>query len=133
MKTHTKITITEASRLAGISRTSFYKTYINKGIISVIKDDKNVFVDVSELLRVFPDVNLGLQEGLHKNTQVDTSAVNHVNLLERENQLLKNQLKQAEDREDWLKSQIDELRHQQSYLLEDKNPKKTRKKLFGIW
>lgn len=36
-----KITITEASKLAGISRTALYKTYINKGILNVIRNDKD--------------------------------------------------------------------------------------------
>lgn len=125
MDKQAKITITEASKLAGISRTAFYKSYINKGVISVIRENKSTYIDISELLRVFPDIQLDV----NKNTEVNMLDVT----LERENQLLRNQLKLAEDREIWLQSQIDELRKQQSLLLEDKSTKKNRKKWFGIW
>jgi uncharacterized NAD(P)/FAD-binding protein YdhS len=46
--------------------------------------------------------------------------------------MLKTQLAEAKEREEWLKQQIDELRHQQNNLLEDKTIK-PRKKLFGIF
>jgi hypothetical protein len=123
MNKQPRITITEASKLAGISRTALYKTYINKGILNVIRDNKDVHIELSELLRVFPNVNLPV----NKNTDVDIVNDN----LKHENQLLKNQLQSAETRENWLKSQIDELRHQQSFLLENKIKK--RNKFLGIF
>ena len=123
MNKQPRITITEASKLAGISRTALYKTYINKGILNVIRDNKDVHIELSELLRVFPNVNLHV----NKNTDVDIVNDN----LKHENQLLKNQLQSAETRENWLKSQIDELRHQQSFLLENKIKK--RNKFLGIF
>ena len=123
MNEQPKITITEASKLAGISRTALYKTYINKGILNVIRNEKNVYIELNELLRVFPNVNLPVT----KKTDVDIINDN----LKQENQLLKNQLQSAEIRENWLKSQIDELRQQQSFLLKNKNQLK--KKFLGIF
>lgn len=123
MNEQPKITITEASKLAGISRTALYKTYINKGILNVIRNEKNVYIELNELLRVFPNVNLPVT----KKTDVDIVNDN----LKQENQLLKNQLQSAEIRENWLKSQIDELRQQQSFLLKNKNQLK--KKFLGIF
>ena len=123
MSEHIKISITEASKLAGISRTSLYKTYINKGVLSVIKDGKNIYIELNELLRVFPSVNIPVA----KNTEVDTL----IDALKQENQLLKTQLNNAENRENWFKSQIDELRQQQTFLLENKTHK--RKKFLGIF
>ena len=53
-----KISISAAARLAGISRTNLYKTYINTGKISVIREDDKVYIDTSELIRVFPSCKL---------------------------------------------------------------------------
>ena len=50
-----KVTITEAARLAGISRQHLYRWFINTGKISVIKDNDKSVIEISELLRVFPD------------------------------------------------------------------------------
>ncbi|MFN8788561.1 MAG: hypothetical protein ACK5Z5_06670 [Neisseriaceae bacterium] len=128
MDEQTKFSITEAANLAGISRTSLYRNYINKGIISVVRNKKDVHVELAELIRVFPNIQLVNTKNEQKLTLVDIQADN----LKSENNLLKEQLKHAHDREQWLKSQIDELRQQQSYLLEDKTSKK-RKKFLGIF
>jgi DNA-binding transcriptional MerR regulator len=127
-----KVTITEAAKLAGISRQQLYRGYINKGRLSTEKAGDKSFIDVSELLRVFPNAKIETSESdtiLHhdtpKNNQV-TSSENEIVTI------LKTQLAEAKEREKWLTSQIDELRHQQTYLIEDKTPKK-RKKFLGIF
>ena len=52
-----QVSISEAARLAGISRGSLYKSYINKGVISVSTDSAGKkFIDTSELLRVFGEL-----------------------------------------------------------------------------
>lgn len=57
--TETYVSISEASRLAGISRSSLYKYWINGGKLSVSKDDRGrPRVHMSELLRVFPDISI---------------------------------------------------------------------------
>lgn len=128
MDEQAKLSITDAAKLAGISRSALYRNYINKGVLSINKQNNDVFIELSELLRVFPNASLPNKGSVSKLTEVDTYSVN----LERENDFLREQLKQAENREEWLKSQIDELRQQQANLLEDKNKQK-RKKFLGLF
>jgi uncharacterized membrane protein YcaP (DUF421 family) len=128
-----KVTITEAARLAGISRQHLYRGFINTGKISVIKDNDKSVIEISELLRVFPDA---------KTVTTDSDTTPHHETIRNDNvtsdnselvTMLKTQLAEAKEREEWLKQQIDELRHQQNNLLEDKTLKQPRKKLFGIF
>lgn len=52
-----QVSISEAARLAGISRGGLYKTYLNKGVISVSTDSAGKkFIETSELLRVFGEL-----------------------------------------------------------------------------
>lgn len=128
-----KVSISEAARLAGISRTNLYKTYINTGKISVSREKDKVYIDASELIRVFPDCKLnsanntqGLSNEDNNNTHGNSEII----------ELLKSQLTEAKEREQWLMGQIDELRQQQSNLLENKskeNEAKPRKKFLGIF
>jgi hypothetical protein len=127
-----KLSITQAASAAGVSRSHLYKKYINTGVISIeVVEDKRV-IDASEIIRVFGNVIKHNPE-IHENTQ--TSAIEHnekdtiIAILERELADLKTH---AREREEWLKSQIDELRKQQNNLLEDKTNKK-RKKFLGIF
>jgi ACT domain-containing protein len=53
-----KVSISEAIRLVGISRSQFYTKYINEGIISVQLENDKKFIDISELIRVFGNVQL---------------------------------------------------------------------------
>ncbi|MCW8932123.1 MAG: hypothetical protein OQL19_18060 [Gammaproteobacteria bacterium] len=56
MKNKTRLSITEAINLSGVSRSQFYSKYINKGRISKLRDENNkVYIDSSELFRVFPN------------------------------------------------------------------------------
>jgi hypothetical protein len=41
-----KISISEAARLAEISRTNLYKIYINTGKISVIRENDRVYIEL---------------------------------------------------------------------------------------
>jgi hypothetical protein len=131
-----KISISEVARLAGISRTNLYKTYINTGKISVSRENDKVYIDASELIRVFPDCKLnsvnnahGVSDKDNNKTQGDSEVV----------ELLKIQLAEAKEREKWLIGQIDDLRQQQSSLLENKIKEnddsitKKRKKFLGIF
>ncbi len=52
------VSISEAARLAGISRTTLYDSYINNGVLSIQADRKGKpKVDTSELLRVLGSLN----------------------------------------------------------------------------
>jgi hypothetical protein len=128
-----KISISEAARLAGISRTNLYKTYINTGKISVSRANDKVYIDASELIRVFPACKLNSTNNAQELTDEDNNKIHgNSKLIE----LLKSQLAEAKEREQWLIGQIDELRQQQSNLLENRNKEneiKTRKKFLGIF
>jgi hypothetical protein len=54
------VSVSEAARLAGVARSSLYKHWIQKGKLTVTKDARGkVCIDMSELLRVFPDLGSG--------------------------------------------------------------------------
>lgn len=135
-----KISITQAAKLAGISRQHFYKGYINTGKISVSKEREKSYIDSSELLRVFPECKVSDDINLQEQTVDD--AINDmqdnelVNMLKQQLKKAESQIAQAQEREEWLKQQIDELRRQQSNLLENKNKEdepKPRKKFLGLF
>lgn len=52
-----RLTIKKACELAGVSRPTLYK-YINNGKLSAIKENNNTYVDLSELLRLYPNISL---------------------------------------------------------------------------
>lgn len=130
-----KVSISEAIRMAGVSRSHFYNKYINKGLVSVqLKDDKKL-IDVSELIRVFGNIQIENSNKEHSSTIEDTNntAGNSkiIELLEQQLQESKQREIEAKNREEWLQKQIDELRQQQNNLLENKRI--TRKKFLGIF
>lgn len=53
------VSVSEAARLAGIARSSLYKSWIDKGRLSVTVDVRGrPAIDMAELLRVFPDIRI---------------------------------------------------------------------------
>lgn len=132
----TTVTISQAAKMAGISRTQLYRGFINKGKISVIRENDKVCIDVSELIRVFPKATLETDKNVTEvttgNSQKTQEQSEVVTILKQQLAKAEAQIEEAKEREEWLKQQIDELRKQQNNLLEDKTVKK-RKKLFGIF
>lgn len=133
------LSISEAARLAGISRNHLYKKYINEGLISVTTNNNKPCIDVSELLRVFPNAKMITDDKSHEitldnNENTELISVLKEQLANAKEQINKaeQQIAKAENRETWLQSQIDELRQQQNKLLEDKTQKQ-RKKFLGIF
>lgn len=130
-----RVSISEAIRMAGVSRSHFYNKYINKGLISVqIEDDKKL-IDVSELIRVFGDIHVENSSKEHIRTVEHIESIPDKNkiieLLEQQLQDSKQRELEAKSREEWLQKQIDELRQQQNCLLENKVNK--RKKFLGLF
>ena len=123
-----KVSISQAAKLAKISRSTLYNKYINTGIISVETVEDKKLIDMSELFRVFNNNITQDSNDTPINTVADsveqaenTAKDKIINLLER-------QLQEAKEREEWLKAQLEKTTH----VLEDKTPK-PRKKLFGIF
>lgn len=135
-----KHSISEAAKLAGVSRSHFYKKYIRPGVISVEKDnDDNPVIDTAEIMRVFGGMHGDTTESvskIHNDTPENTSKNT---VLQIEIQLLREQLAAASDREKWLQGKVDQLTDQltsTTRLLEHKTtpeqPQK-RKKFLGIF
>ena len=126
-----KVSISEAIRMAGISRSHFYKKYVNTGLISISIEDEKKLIDVSELIRVFGNIQLDNNIKTGEDTSNTTAKDKVISLLEQQLADFKNREREAKDREEWLQKQIDELRQQQGNLLEDKIKK--RKKFLGVF
>ena len=108
-----KVSISEAARLVGISRSALYRGYISQGKVSVERDYRNApVVDTSELLRVFGDISKDTAE--HRPDQgVDMAQLQaEVARLQALVQLYESQLAEAKEREDWFKRKIDQLQPQ---------------------
>jgi peptidoglycan hydrolase CwlO-like protein len=131
-----KISVKKACELAGISKPTFYK-YINKGLLSVVKDSKGTFVDMSELLRVFPESKvLNESKDTVKILPDLTQELTHKDELIH---MLRQQLNDKQKDNDFLKEQLTQVNQnftQLNKFLEDKTtteiPKK-RRKIFGIF
>lgn len=129
-----KVSILAAAKLAGISRANFYKSYVNAGVITVEKNAKGrPEVDTSEILRVFGEIKgdtketLGRHDKRHKVTLEKDSVDSALHV---EVKLLREQLADAKEREQWLKQKIDSLSSDNVLLLENKQQRKKRFWLF---
>lgn len=121
------VSVSQAARLAGISRQHLYRKYIKPGEISVQRDGKgDPVIDTSELLRVFGRLvgdTHGDDNGLQKATPAKTNGDNvllaelqaKLQVLEAENRSLRERL---EDKDRNLEDIRQALR-----LLEDMRPK----------
>lgn len=88
-----KVSISEASRLAGISRPHFYRKFINSGVITVERDGINPpLIDTSEILRLFGKLTSNSTDNtatLQQATPNDTAMLQtKIELLEIKNQHL---------------------------------------------
>lgn len=126
-----QINITEACKLVKLSRTNFYKNYIDKGFVSITRDEKGrPKVDTSELMRVFGGLhieNTGIAHDGHEITLKNTS---EINLLRELLKAKDDQLQAAAEREEWLRSKVDEYASTVKLLAPpaDKLEPKTKKK-----
>ncbi len=105
-----KVTITDAAKLAGISRAHLYKKYIKTGVISISKDHRDKpFIDTSELLRVFgelSDTSLNTKEYTEldtTNTKEDCSHLREIVAAQSE------ELRRAWDMVSWLQAKVDAM------------------------
>ena len=123
-----KVSITQAAKLAKISRSTLYNKYINTGMISVETVEDKKLIDMSELFRVFNNNITQDSNDTPINTVADSVEQAENTAKDKIISLLERQLQEAKEREEWLKAQLEKTTH----LLEDKTPK-PRKKLFGIF
>ena len=124
-----KVSITQAAKLAKISRSTLYNKYINTGMISVETVEDKKLIDMSELFRVFNNNLAQDSNDTQINTVADSVEQAENTAKDKIISLLERQLQEAKEREEWLKAQLEKTTH----LLEDKTAKQPRKKLFGIF
>lgn len=129
-----KVNITQACKSVGISRSQMYKKYINTGLLTVESIDGVKQIDVSELIRVFGNVELDTVEDVHSCVQEDTNTRGEDTQKDKEIiEILKQQLKLSQDREKWLMEQLENATNLSSRILENKESAPKRKKIFGIF
>jgi hypothetical protein len=124
------VSISQAAKLAGKSRSTLYRTYIDTGKLSVQKDATGkAVVDTSELLRVFGDIGVA-DATANATAQSDTSLQNATPQKDSEISLLREllkakdeQLSEAKEREEWMRKQVDDLMLSVK-LIQDKSEKK---------
>lgn len=114
-----KVSISKAAKLAGVSRTALYKSYINKGLISTSRDESGKkCIDTSEILRVFNELkndSKGLQVDTLENTDTkekvstETAKDFEIKLLQSQLEEFKKREQEAQERENWYKKKIDDL------------------------
>lgn len=130
------VSISEAARLAGTARSNLYKSYIETGILSITKDSKGKpKVDTSELLRVFGELKTvqdnstpqdTQQDGTDKKKQDTRQDAGHQAVID----LLKQQLDEAKEREQFYQQQIRELTNTMKLLEHRPQP---RRQWWNFW
>ena len=142
-----KVSITAAAKLAGVSRSTLYRSYIDKGLLSVSKDQKGKrCIDTSELLRVFGGLqgetgqgNTSDSVGQSNATQSDSVGQSEKNpqssesALALELKLTKEQLAESRSREEWYKKKIDDLTDTMKLLEHKPAPKKQGRWWQVLW
>jgi hypothetical protein len=128
-----KVNLTQASKMAKISRSTLYNKYIKNGLITVEVIDDKKMIDVSELLRVFSTVQVDDQQ-IQSSTPDSTENKQENTSQDKIIKMLEDQLLEAKEREEWLRSQITELTEltKQNHKLLEYNQARPRKKIFGL-
>jgi len=109
-----KVSISEAARLAGKSRSHLYEKYINRGVITVetLRDGRKV-IDTSELIRVFGSISLAGSADDNDNSVKDSSGHekndnehSQIKALQAENEVLREYLRAKDEEVAWLREQV---------------------------
>lgn len=114
------VNISEAAKLAGISRTYLYKKYINTGIMSVSMDKNgNKVIDVSEIVRVFGKI-VDVNEDVNQFPRVD---IEKNMLLQNQIEALQEQLRAKDAVIEAQKANLEDLRQSMMLIEYKNNPK----------
>ena len=132
----TKVSISQAAKMAGVSRAHFYKKYLKGGIVSSIEEYGKTKIDTSELVRVF-GLSLDLPEkekeqlteldsqqvykNIHKLTAekdtLDTTKDDMIEMLKEQISDLKQNVANHQKREIWLQEMLEKMQLQNQALL----------------
>jgi|AOMP01.1.fsa_nt_gi hypothetical protein len=122
-----QVSITKAAGLAGVSRSTFYRSYINTGKVSVGSDHQgNPVVDTSELLRVFGVLHdttenqdtKGVRDANDPNILVISELESELHRVRDILRIREEELHKAEEREQWLRDLL--ARSQNQLRLDEK-------------
>lgn len=104
-----RLNITDAAEMADVSRGTIYN-HIRKGKLSAsIGEDGHKYVDVSELERAYGTLNtVDVQSDVQSDT-VEQAVDAEKEVLRKENELLRKQLEQTEEREQDARHQVERL------------------------
>lgn len=126
-----EVNLTNACKMVGISRTTMYNKYVKNGVLSVQKREKQVFIDVSELVRVFGNVkHLDEHGNVQKSLPMDDVLHNESNDLTIENARLKAENEQLKARLEDKDKHLQDMRN--SILLIEKGIEKS-KQWWKFW
>ena len=113
------VSISEAIKLSGVSRGTFYRKYLNEGVVSVTKStDGKKQIDTAELLRVFGKLSLDTSTDLdntesvqvgHSGQPVQADHSVRLELLQTKLAASEAQVKELQSDKQWLQSQVTNL------------------------
>ena len=104
-----RLNITDAAEMAGVSRGTIYNHIRNGKLSASIGEDGHKYVDVSELERAYGTLNtVDVQSDVQPDTIERVSDV-ELEVLRKENELLRKQLEQTEEREQDARHQVERL------------------------
>lgn len=113
-----KVNISEAAKLAGVSRQYFYKKFLTPGFITIERDlTGSKVIDTSEIIRVcgkLEDDKGDSQQSVISLHQMTGEKDTEINTLKTELRLLREQLASTSEREKWLQGKVDQLGEQLS-------------------
>ncbi len=128
-----KVNISQAAKLAGLSRTQFYDGYVKKGIVSVDRSiPRRPKIDTAEIIRVFGTLHADNEKpdnAVHHLTDKKSTSYNvdlsenvkeltaRIGQLETEKAVLDKEVELVRERNDELKSDRDAWRRQAETLL----------------
>lgn len=104
------VSISEAIKLSGVSRGTFYRKYLNEGLISTTQNPTGKKqIDTAELLRVFGKLSADIKTVSNETEQ--TERTNEVEQLRKQLQETKDSEQRLRDefldRENWYRQQIE--------------------------
>ena len=120
-----QISISEAARRWNLSRTTIYKA-MNNGELSTTGKGKSRKVDVSEMIRVYGDVQLNSFENSNMNSSEHIQKTIIEQLISSKDEVIR----QKQDEIDWLKSELEKRDIREQKLVEHQT-KSLWKKIFG--
>lgn len=126
-----KISISDAAKYSKISRQHLYTKYIKTGALSVDRSTpQKPVIDVSELLRVFPNISLPDTIPVTDRQDITLELSSKITDLDKELTATRKLLTDSQEREKWLQGTVDKLTDTIKLLEHREQPEPARR---GFW